>query len=108
MGYQAVLDALSDPMRQRILERLRRGPMSVGQIAADLPVSRPAVSRHLRVLKGCRLVASEPAGTRNLYRIEPRGLEEVREWIDRFWDEPLERYSRHVRQTEPSKAGRKR
>ncbi len=71
-------------------------------------MSRPAVSRHLRVLKSCRLVASHREGTRNLYRVDGRGLEEVRQWMDRFWDEPLQRFARHVEETESRKGGRKR
>ena len=93
MGYEAVLDAVGDPTRRRILDRLRHGPVAVGEIAAGLPVSRPAVSKHLRVLEQCGLVAHEPAGTRNLYRLDGRGLEALRAWVDEFWDVVLDRFA---------------
>ena len=96
MSYEALLDAVGDPTRRRILDRLRRGPVPVGVIAEGLPVSRPAVSRHLRVLESCGLVTHEPAGTRNLYRLDRRGLEELRAWVDGFWDDVLDRFADHV------------
>ena len=96
MSYEAVLDALGDRTRRRILDRLRAGPMPVSAIADGLPVSRPAVSRHLRVLLACGLVRYEEQGTRNLYRIEARGVEELRGWVERFWDDVLGRFADHV------------
>jgi DNA-binding transcriptional ArsR family regulator len=78
--------ALADPTRLAVFERLRSGPRSVGDLASGLPVSRPAVSQHLRVLKGAGLVTDEQQGTRRLYRIEPDGLAELRAWFDSFWD----------------------
>ena len=106
MSYQRVLDALGDGTRRRIVERLRRGPLPVGRIASGLPVSRPAVSRHLRVLRASGLVTYEEDGTRNLYRLRPRALEEVQEWLDRFWDEPLRRFAEHVERREDRREGR--
>ena len=86
--YQA-LDALGDPTRRQVLELLRRGPRSVGELAARLPVSRPAVSQHLRVLKEARLVIDERAGTRRLYRVDPSGLEGLRSYVESFWSDAL-------------------
>jgi DNA-binding transcriptional ArsR family regulator len=83
------MDALGDPTRRTIFERLRRGPLSVGEIAADLPVSRPAVSQHLRVLKEAGLVSDRQVGTRRIYRVDPDGLGALRAYFDRFWTEAL-------------------
>jgi DNA-binding transcriptional ArsR family regulator len=83
------MQALADPTRRSVFEQLRAGPRSVGQLADGLPVSRPAVSQHLRVLKGAGLVTDEQQGTRRLYRIEPDGLAELRAWFDSFWDAAL-------------------
>jgi DNA-binding transcriptional ArsR family regulator len=84
-----VLDALGDPTRRRVLELLRPGPRAVGELAADLPVSRPAVSQHLRVLKGAGLVTERREGTRHLYRIDPVGLAALRTYLETFWDDAL-------------------
>src|SRR2546423_392083 len=89
MSYAMALEALGDPTRRAVFERLRDGPRAVGEIARGLPVSRPAVSQHLRVLKGAGLVTDEQRGTRRIYRIEPDGLGELRAYLDRFWDEAL-------------------
>src|SRR5438067_13037739 len=86
---QAGLSALADPTRRQIFERVAERPRSVGELADGLPVSRPAVSQHLRVLKGAGLVTDEQQGTRRLYRIEPDGLAELRGWFDSFWDTAL-------------------
>jgi DNA-binding transcriptional ArsR family regulator len=92
VAYEVSITALADPTRRSIFERLRHGPRAVGQLAAGLPVSRPAVSQHLRVLKEAGLVTERRDGTRRLYRIEPAGLEELREYFERFWDEALEAF----------------
>src|SRR5215471_14904700 len=81
--------ALADPTRRQIFERLARKPLSVGAIADDLPVSRPAVSQHLRVFKDAGLVVDERDGTKRVYRIDPRGIEAMRKYLDRFWDRAL-------------------
>ena len=86
-----VLDALGNPVRRAILQELRAGPRPVGEIAAGLPVSRPAVSRHLRVLEEAGLVEARADGVRNLYSIRMRGFASVREFVDDFWDTALAR-----------------
>src|SRR4029450_12409101 len=89
MAYQMAMDALGDPTRRAIFEQLRRGPRAVGEIAGELPVSRPAVSHHLRVLKEAGLVTERRDGTRRLYRLDPDGLAQVRRYFDDFWTEAL-------------------
>jgi DNA-binding transcriptional ArsR family regulator len=86
---ELVLDALGDPTRRRVFQRLRGGARSVGEIADGMDVSRPAVSQHLRVLKAARLVADRAEGTRRLYAVDGRGIEALRSWLDGFWDEAL-------------------
>jgi DNA-binding transcriptional ArsR family regulator len=95
-GAARKLEALGDPTRRSVFERLRGGPLSVGEIARGMPVSRPAVSQHLRVLKGAGLVTDQQQGTRHLYRIEPDGLSELRAYLDRFWDEALASFKQHA------------
>jgi DNA-binding transcriptional ArsR family regulator len=85
MTYEATLYALADPTRRAIFERLRAGPRPVGELAAGLPVSRPAVSQHLRVLREAALVVERREGTRNIYNIDPRGLDELRTYVEGFW-----------------------
>ncbi len=86
------LDALGDPTRRQVFELLQGGPRSVGDLAAELPVSRPAVSQHLRVLESAGLVTHRRQGTRHLYELDGSGVEELRAWIDGFWDEALARF----------------
>lgn len=100
MAYGNALLALGDPTRRQVFEHLRDGPRAVGEIAARMPVSRPAVSQHLRVLKQAGLVADEPQGTRRVYRIDPRGLSELRQWLDGFWDDALRAFQAHIEQHE--------
>jgi DNA-binding transcriptional ArsR family regulator len=83
------MDALGDGTRRLILERLRGGPRAVGELAAELPVSRPAVSQHLRVLKEAGLVTERRNGTRRLYRVDTDGLAEVRDYLESFWTDVL-------------------
>jgi DNA-binding transcriptional ArsR family regulator len=89
MAYGESLTALADPTRRSVFERLAGGPRSVGEIAAELPVSRPAVSQHLRVLKEAGLVSERRNGTRRYYSVRPDGLAELRGYVDRFWEEAL-------------------
>src|SRR3954469_19231624 len=94
MSYQSVLTALGDPTRRAVLERLRGGALPVGAIAETLPVSRPAVSKHLAVLEGAGLVRHIRVGTRSLYSIDTRGLEELRQYLDGFWTDVLTSFAR--------------
>jgi DNA-binding transcriptional ArsR family regulator len=89
MAYQAALLALADPTRRRVFEQLRDGPKSVGSIAVQMPVSRPAVSQHLGVLKKAGLVVDRAEGTRRVYYIDPHGLAAIRVYLDQFWNEAL-------------------
>ncbi len=86
------LDALGDPTRRQVFELLRPGPRSVGHLAAALPVSRPAVSQHLRVLEDAGLVTHRREGTRHLYELDSSGVVALREWVDGFWSEALARF----------------
>ena len=87
---------MSDATRRRVFERLRSGPQSVGVLAAGLPVSRPAVSQHLKALKEAGLVIDRSEGTRRVYYIDPDGLGELRRWIDEFWDDALKSFKHEV------------
>jgi DNA-binding transcriptional ArsR family regulator len=89
MAYEEALQALGDPTRRSVLEELRRGPRAVGEIASRLPVSRPAVSQHLRVLKEAGLVTERQDGTRRLYRVDPNGFADLRDYLEGFWEEAL-------------------
>ena len=86
------LSALGDPTRRIIFQRLADGPRTVGELAKGLPVSRPAVSQHLRKLKDCGLVTDRAEGTKRIYRIDPDGLGTIRAWLDRFWSEALDSF----------------
>jgi DNA-binding transcriptional ArsR family regulator len=93
MAYLSdVLAALADPTRRAIFERLAAGPRAVGALADSLPVSRPAVSQHLRALKSAGLVTDRAVGTHRIYRIDPAGLGAIRAWLDGFWEAALESY----------------
>jgi DNA-binding transcriptional ArsR family regulator len=96
MAYQSALAALADPTRRKVFERLKSGPKPVGNIARGLPVSRPAVSQHLKVLKEAGLVTDRPEGTRRVYYIDPQGLGALRAWLDRFWDDALMAFQAQV------------
>ena len=84
--------ALGDPTRRDIFERLARGPSAVGDLAKGLPITRPAVSQHLRVLKEAQLVTESSEGTRHIYRIDPRGIAAMREWLDAHWAKSLDAF----------------
>jgi DNA-binding transcriptional ArsR family regulator len=96
MAYGNALAALADPTRRRVFERLKSGPRPVGAIARGMPVSRPAVSQHLKALKEAGLVADRPEGTRRVYFIDPHGLGALRKWLDQFWDEALAAFQAEV------------
>ena len=101
MTYQSGLATLADPTRRLLMERLRNGPRAVGELARGLPISRPAVSQHLKVLKDARLVTDRADGTRRVYQIDPHGLGEIRRWLDQFWDASLAAF-RDAVEKEPS------
>jgi DNA-binding transcriptional ArsR family regulator len=94
------LAALADPTRRRIFERLRTGPRPVGELARGLPISRPAVSQHLRVLKDAGLVLDRAEGTRRIYYIDPAGLGAVRAWLDEFWTDALAAFKAQLEKEE--------
>src|SRR5215213_6655486 len=83
------MDALGDPTRRAIFERLAAGPCAVGELADGLPVSRPAVSQHLKVLKDAGLVVDRKVGTRRLYQVDPQAVADLRAYFDAFWDQSL-------------------
>lgn len=92
------LTALADPTRRAIFERLADRPRAVGELARELPVSRPAVSQHLKVLKDARLVVDRPEGTRRIYGLDPSGLAELRGYLDHYWDQALAGFKAAVEQ----------
>ncbi len=95
------LDALGDATRRAIFQRLARGPLAVVDIARDLPVSRPAVSQHLKVLKDVGLVMDRAEGTRRLYQVDPEGLAAVRRYFDDFWNQALGAFAQAAEQDRP-------
>ena len=92
------LTALGDPTRRAIFERIADRPRAVGELAGELPVSRPAVSQHLKVLKDAGLVVDRPVGTRRIYQLDPAGLEALRTYLDQFWSKALVAYKAAVEQ----------
>jgi DNA-binding transcriptional ArsR family regulator len=109
MSYARVLNALADPTRRRILESLRDAPRTVGELAAHRPVSRPAVSQHLRVLELARLVRVEPRGNRRFYSVRRDGLDELRGYLESFWSDVLDAYSAEiVRRMKPVSSRRRK
>jgi DNA-binding transcriptional ArsR family regulator len=100
-AFDLVFDALGDPTRRRIVERLRPGPLPVGELAAGLPVGRPAVSKHLKVLEGAGLVEHRSVGTRNLYALAPIGFTALQQWVVGMWDTALDAYASAFEEEEP-------
>jgi DNA-binding transcriptional ArsR family regulator len=92
MAYGTALAVLADPTRRKVFERLRTGPRAVNTLAAGLPVSRPAVSQHLKVLKEAGLVEERSEGVRRIYSVRREGLAELRDWLDSFWGDALEAF----------------
>ena len=90
--YDSQLDALGDATRRAILGHLRKGPLPVGALAKAFPISRPAISQHLRILKDARLVTDRPEGTRRVYQLDPAGFESVRVYLDQFWTTALDAF----------------
>lgn len=100
MTYANALAVLADPTRRQVFERLRAGPRPVNLVAAGMPVSRPAVSQHLKVLKQAGLVEEHSEGVRRIYALRREGLMELRDWLDSFWDEALEAFKAEAEKTE--------
>ena len=98
MTYQQVLDALGDPTRRSIFERLAGRPQAVSELARGLPISRPAVSQHLKVLKDAGLVTDRPDGNRRIYQVNLDGVGALRAYLDRFWDQALTAFQSAVEQ----------
>jgi len=107
MTYGLALASLADPTRRKILEKLRDGPRSVGAIASELPVSRPAVSQHLKVLKEAGLVGDRAEGARRVYYIDPHGLGPLRAWFDQFWDQAMSSFQQEVERSAKLRKQRK-
>ena len=103
MTYALAIQALGDPTRRSIFERLRNGPRAVGELARELPVSRPAVSQHLRVLKEAGLVTEQRNGTRRIYGVDAASVAELRDYFDGFWSDTLESFRQAVDQEEGRK-----
>ena len=103
MTYALAIQALGDPTRRSIFERLRNGPRAVGELARELPVSRPAVSQHLRVLKEAGLVTEQRNGTRRIYGVDAASVAELRDYFDGFWSDALESFKRAVEREEGRK-----
>jgi DNA-binding transcriptional ArsR family regulator len=101
--HSDVWTALGDPTRKAIFERLVDRPCAVVELAGELPVSRPAISQHLRVLKEARLVTAQPVGTRRIYRVDPDGLAALRADLERFWGKTLANYKAVVEQQEENR-----
>jgi DNA-binding transcriptional ArsR family regulator len=93
MAYANALAVLADPTRREVFERLRAGPRPVNAIAAGMPVSRPAVSQHLKVLKDAGLVEERSEGVRRIYSVRREGLAELRDWLDSFWGDALDAFA---------------
>jgi DNA-binding transcriptional ArsR family regulator len=98
-NHAEALSALADPTRRAIFERLARSPGAVGELASELPVSRPAVSQHLKVLKAAGLVTDHPAGTRRVYSVNPDGVAAIRDYFEQFWQQSLSRFATAAAQT---------
>ena len=97
-NHSLQLDALGDPTRRAIIERLAGGPLPVGKLAEGFDVSRPAISQHLRILKEADLVSDESAGTRRLYRLNPAGFDSLRDYFDKFWTHALNAFKNKLEQ----------
>jgi len=102
-NHHLALHALGDPTRREIFERLAGGPLSVAHLAEGLPVSRPAVSQHLKVLCEAKLVTMQKVGTRSMYRLEGEGIAAIRDYLNRFWDGALENFKDVAERTEKRK-----
>jgi DNA-binding transcriptional ArsR family regulator len=105
MAYAKAIEALADPTRRAVFEKLRSGPLAVGKLSEGLHVTRPAVSQHLKVLEGAGLVRARREGARRIYSIEVHGLVELRRYLDRFWGEALDAFRTEAERPEPQGDG---
>ena len=96
MPYQSIITALADPSRRDIIEKLRVGPKNVADLAGEMPISRPAVSQHLKILTDAGLLQVTPKGTSRVYRLDPTGADGLRAYLDRMWNDALLAFSAHV------------
>jgi DNA-binding transcriptional ArsR family regulator len=101
--YEHAIQALADPTRRAVFERLRHGPQAAGRLAEGLDVSRPAVSQHLKVLESAGLVRAERVGTRRIFRVEMTGLRELRAYLDQFWDDTLAAFAAEAEPKTPKR-----
>jgi DNA-binding transcriptional ArsR family regulator len=108
MAYGNALVALADPTRRTVFERLRHGPKAVGDVAEGLPVSRPAVSQHLKVLKEARLVTVYRDGRRQFYAIDTKGLAAMRDYLDGFWGDALQAFKVYAEKDQPKRDARRK
>lgn len=108
MAYGNALLALADPTRRSVFERLRHGPKAVGDVADGLPVSRPAVSQHLKVLKEAQLVTVYRDGRRQFYAIDTQGLIAIRAYLDSFWGDALEAFKAYAEKDQPKRVARRK
>jgi DNA-binding transcriptional ArsR family regulator len=106
MAYGNALTVLADPTRRAVFERLRGGPRPVNRIADGLPVSRPAVSQHLKVLREAGLVEERSEGARRIYSVRPEGLVELRTWLDSFWVDALDAFKLEAERSHKAKRNR--
>ena len=106
MAYQDAIQALANPTRRAVFEKLRYGPLPVGELAAELPVTRPAVSQHLKVLKNAGLVQERRMGTRRIYSVQIQGLTELRRYLESFWSDVLTAFEEQANRTESPETGR--
>jgi DNA-binding transcriptional ArsR family regulator len=106
MAYGSALAVLADPTRRKVFERLRQGPRAVNVLAAGMPVSRPAVSQHLKALKDAGLVEERSEGVRRIYSLRREGLMELREWLDSFWGDALEAFRLEAEKSHKAKGSK--
>jgi DNA-binding transcriptional ArsR family regulator len=107
MAYDKTFAALADPTRRKVFERLASGPQAVVDLARGMPVSRPAISQHLKVLKDARLITDRAEGTRRIYEIDPHGLGQVRAWLDQLWDQALLSFKAEVERVAAEKRSKR-
>jgi len=101
---EAVLDALGNATRRELISMLATRPQTVGEVAQKFPISRPAISKHLKVLQDAGLITHQPRGNQNLYQLDPQGFHDARDWLDGFWNSALARFRLAAENTDPKDA----